>query len=336
MVALPAVLIDWVSMEVFEPVFVGPGGTDMHAAGGLQGPPYSTQGEISKILSDRSSEGSEPPASAHEPEPAAAENDEENDENETNDEDFLSFPGDEEPTGPGLTILDDGPPDPTPGAPCDDTPAGANATPAQVELLWLGAEAHFPGLQRKTAARLLYQLLTWSKTYEEARDFLFDRIDEVKEDPTIRAPLAWICHEPSFLAWREARNAPRAPKRPRAPARAPGGQGGPVTPHHGPPPLNAEEARAFQAELARRLPPPSEVVTRPGEPRATPLRWDAAQRATNATGARGVLASLAGPAPGPTLPPDHFGAGAVGTCVYKGFRYTRSSVEAAWTRVGRA
>jgi len=256
--------------EPFFPSFLScGGGTPAPAGGGTPAPPISRSGEFSKNPSDL---------------PRTSEDDEE----------ILNFPR-------RLTPEEISPDDPEDPRFADEDAAGTRTTLEQVQVLCQAVEVlYLPGIKRHVAAPLLARLLGWCDTFQEAQAYLRDRLPAAQRDPSVRAPLAWVCHEPSFVAWRREQAAAAAAAAARAEAMA------------------RQKAREAQEGPWRGPVPLGEVLSR-----------------TEAQGrARSVLAALAGPPAGLTLPSDHFGPDAVGVQTYKGFRYLRAGE--VWRRAGKA
>lgn len=330
-------VIDWTELAA-EPetsaISPASGGTISHVGGGLPEHPISRSGEISKEIASSSLLPASPPCAR-----ASEESDETSDEFSRI---FEESEESEENWTPGKVLSPEeicsvDPEDPR----WDDAAeeAGTRATTQQVEFLWMWVEAQgLPGLSRRLASPLLYRLLTWSDRYETARDYLVEELPKARRDRNVRSPLAYVCHEPRFVAWRAekgARSARRGPGGTGSAPPSPRGQDGPVTPNHGPPPLSREEWAPIQAELQRRIaagPPPPTV---PGQVRPLANAWSPEQKATNASGARAALAALQGPPAEATLAAD-FSPGAVGVITHRGYRYTRTEATAVWRRVGRA
>lgn len=250
------------------------GGTLEHAEGGTPAPPISSSGEISKNPSDL------PDAS--------------DDSERTSEGEILNFPR-------KLTLEEISPEDPEDPRFAHEDAAGPRTTLEQVQVLCQVVElCYLPELPRRVSAPLLARLLGWCDTFLEAQAYLRERLPAAQRDPSVRAPLAWVCHEPAFVAWRREQAAAAAAAAARAQAR------------------EREKAREAQEGPWRGPVPLGEVLGR-----------------SEALGrARGVLAALGGPPAGLTLPGEHFGPDATGVQVYKGFRYLRAGE--VWRRAGKA
>lgn len=250
------------------------GGTPAPAEGGTPAPPISSSGEISKnpsVLPDAS-----------------------DDSGRTSEGEILNFPR-------KLTLEEISPDDPDDPRFAHEDAAGPRTTLEQVQVLCQVVElCYLPELPRRVSAPLLARLLGWCDTFLEAQAYLRERLPAAQRDPSVRAPLAWVCHEPAFVAWRREQAAAAAAAAARAQAR------------------EREKAREAQEGPWRGPVPLGEVLGR-----------------SEALGrARGVLAALGGPPAGLTLPGEHFGPDATGVQVYKGFRYLRAGE--VWRRAGKA
>lgn len=202
-----------------------------------------------------------------------------------------------------------------------------------VGSLWLAFGASFPGLNRATAAPRLAAILGWAKSYEEARDYLREQIPAVTSDPKIRAPLAYLAHEPRFHTWREDRQGARSG---RVVAFRRGGGGSS--------PLSAVLGAVLGQGKAPAAPPPSPerapLVPRlppaAAEPYTRDPAWQARQveqaRQNAAAAAAGRAALVAAQKIPLTLAADHFGPGARGVRHDFGYAWAWSEAEQFWRR----
>lgn len=303
-------VLDWCALADSPAFFEAQGGTISDGGGGLFEPPISRSGEISKdpiVVSDREVLAREA--------------------RDTSDDDrFFDFAEEHQP-GRVLGLDEISPPSSDKEPQDREEIAGDRASVAQVEALWLWVDSQGLGLRRGTAAPLLYRLLGWAERYEQARDYLCTQIPDVRRDPQVRAPLAYVCHEPRFRAWLASQASP-LPSPPR------GRPAGPAEPNHGPPPLTPQEWAPIAKGIAERLQDHGPRSAQDHGPRSV-LVWDDQQAQTNASNARRALSLLGGPPAGPTLPATHE-PGVTGAIVFKGWRYTRQDPAADWRRVGRA
>ena len=199
-----------------------------------------------------------------------------------------------------------------------------------VGSLWIAFGHSFPGLNRATAAPRLAAILGWARSYEEARDYLREQIPSVTSDPKIRAPLAYLAHEPRFHTWREERKGGRSG---RVVAFRRGGGGasplsavlGAVLGQQGGAQPAAPPPSPERAPLVPRLPPAA------AEPYTRDPAWQARQveqaRQNAAAAAAGRAALVAAQKIPLTLAADHFGPGARGVRHDLGYAWAWSESE---------